>query len=112
MPRLHYTMSRALFSVAVFLFAATACLAQESRGSITVQDARGLADHHRVSRCETSNMWAIRLLRRNHPIRCGKPMMHQPIRLFRLVRLRSKYRNFSIAPNVFARHWLGGLPSQ
>jgi hypothetical protein len=44
-------MSRALFSVAVLLFAATACPAQESRGSITVQDARGLADHHRVSRC-------------------------------------------------------------
>src|ERR1017187_8071249 len=35
MPRLHDTMSRVLFSVAVLLFAATACLAQESRGSIT-----------------------------------------------------------------------------
>src|ERR1039457_2651306 len=35
MPRLRFTLSRLLLSGATLLFAATACLAQESRGSIT-----------------------------------------------------------------------------
>ena len=43
MPRLRFILSRLLLSAATLLFAATACLAQESRGSITgkVVDPQG-----------------------------------------------------------------------
>ena len=67
---------------------------------------------HRVSRCRTSNPEAIRLLRRDHPLRRGNPMIHQSLRFAWPASSRSTYRNLNISPNVFARHWLGGLPSQ